>query len=430
MATDLIETATPWIGPVPAHWDVSRFGYEATINGGQVDPQDEPWRSMVLVAPNHIESGTGRIIGRETALEQGADSGKYLAARGQLLYSKIRPLLNKVAIAKEDCLCSADMYAVSFRPPTDIFFAQYQMLAKPFHTFSTLMSQRVKMPKINREELAEAPWLLPPAAEQRAIADFLDRETAQIDTLIARQEQLVETLRDRQASLTASELYPRGSKSVAPRTVGAHFAVKPALERVPTHWTVKRFKALMTRREERNLNLMQPMMSLKSTGHIVLRSSLGGRQEPDDSSLPRYLIVYKDDLVVNPMWLIGGAIGISQVVGAVSPDYRVFSMAEEVYPRFLHHLLRSRAYVDQYKLYTRATTTFDRRVQQGDLDNLPILLPPRDEQVAIAQRIDLGLERTGRLTAKAQEFIALSKERRAALITAAVTGQIDLRKSA
>ncbi|MGW4966606.1 restriction endonuclease subunit S, partial [Nonomuraea sp. NPDC004186] len=193
--------ASPWLGRIPEDWVESRFRYEVFINSGQVDPRVEPWSGMVLVAPNHIESGTGRLLGRETAAEQGADSGKYVVTAGQVLYSKIRPALNKVAIAVEDCLCSADMYAISLSDRADTRFARYFLSAKPFHNFATAMSMRVKMPKVNREELADGPWLLPQLPEQHAIADYLDRETVRIDTLIEEQQRLVEMLRERREAV-------------------------------------------------------------------------------------------------------------------------------------------------------------------------------------------------------------------------------------
>jgi type I restriction enzyme S subunit len=179
----LVDSGNAYLGAVPAHWIVSRFSREMDVNGGQVDPRDDPWADMVLVAPNHIESGTGRIVGRETAREQGADSGKYLANVGQILYSKIRPALNKVAVATEGCLTSADMYPMSSRRGDDHRYLMYFMLARPFHAFATLASLRVKMPKVNRDELGEAPFLRPPVEEQRKIAAYLDEQTAKIDTL-------------------------------------------------------------------------------------------------------------------------------------------------------------------------------------------------------------------------------------------------------
>ncbi len=197
----LIDSGNVYLGAVPAHWTISRFSREMGVNSGQVDPRDDPWADMVLVAPNHIESGTGRIVGRETAREQGADSGKYLANAGQIVYSKIRPALNKVAVATEDCLTSADMYAMSSRRGDDHRYLMYFMLARPFHAFATLASLRVKMPKVNRDELGEAPFLRPPIEEQGKIAAYLDEQTAKIDNLIMETERFIELSKERRAAL-------------------------------------------------------------------------------------------------------------------------------------------------------------------------------------------------------------------------------------
>ena len=193
------ENAYP--GMVPRHWTVSRFSREMRVNRGQVDPRDPTWIDMVLVAPNHIEPGTGRIIGRETAREQGAESGKYFATKGQILYSKIRPALNKVTIAVEDCLCSADMYAMSSMKGDDHRFLLYYMLSHPFHEFASMTSLRVKMPKVNREELGSAPWLRPPLAEQVRIADYLDKETSRIDHLTNEARGLINLTQERRLAL-------------------------------------------------------------------------------------------------------------------------------------------------------------------------------------------------------------------------------------
>ena len=105
----------------------------------------------------------------------------------------------------------------------------------------------------------------------------------------------------------------------------------------------------------------------------------------------------------------------------------MFEIAESLDPWYLHAVLRSAPYFDQYRLYTRSNTTFDRRIKQNDLDNLPIPIPPLDEQRAIVEHIDDQTSRIDALIAKAEEHIALAKERRSALITAAVTGQMDVR---
>ncbi|MEN9353528.1 MAG: hypothetical protein RL318_853, partial [Fibrobacterota bacterium] len=109
------DSGIEWLGEVPEHWDVVGFRRVVDIAGGQVDPENEQYSSMNLIAPNHIESGTGRLLGMETAAEQSAESGKYLCKAGDVIYSKIRPALRKACIAPEDCLCSADMYPLSGR---------------------------------------------------------------------------------------------------------------------------------------------------------------------------------------------------------------------------------------------------------------------------------------------------------------------------
>ncbi|WP_431840866.1 restriction endonuclease subunit S [Gordonia hongkongensis] len=167
------------------------------------------------------------------------------------------------------------------------------------------------------------------------------------------------------------------------------------------------------------------MLSLRSTGEVVARAEMGGRQEPDERSLPKYLVAEIDDLVVNPMWLIGGGIGVSQRAGAVSPDYRVFRSRGALLPRFIHYLLRSQPYLDQYLLYTRAQTTFDRRIQQPDLDNLPLPVPPLEEQRDISDYLDRETVRIDTLIEEQQRLIEMLRERRGATIRSALLSGLD-----
>lgn len=151
-------------------WRRTHLGMVTSINEGQVDPREEEYSSMMLIAPNHIESGTGRILYTETAAEQGADSGKYLVNKGQVIFSKIRPALLKSTIAPQDCLCSADMYGMSANPDylTNEFLMWF-LLSKPFETFARLKSDRVAMPKLNRETLSSTPIWIPDLGFQKTL---------------------------------------------------------------------------------------------------------------------------------------------------------------------------------------------------------------------------------------------------------------------
>jgi len=194
-----------WLGDVPEHWEVGKFSREVRIAEGQADPEIEPYSSMPLVAPNHIESGTGRLLARETAADQAAISGKYLCSAGEVIYSKIRPALAKAVLAPEDCLCSADMYPMT---PTGLLRSRYLLrvlLSSQFTAWSILEADRVAMPKVNRETLSELRLPVPPPQEQDTIADFLDRETAKIDGMVTKVDTAIERLQEyRTALITAA----------------------------------------------------------------------------------------------------------------------------------------------------------------------------------------------------------------------------------
>ena len=195
-----------------------------------------------------------------------------------------------------------------------------------------------------------------------------------------------------------------------------HLSASQAIAGAPPHWHRTRFKSIATRIEEHKGSRDLELLSLASAGYLSARIDGGNRQQPAPESVPRYLAVEPGDLVVNPMWLTGGSIAVTGIPGAVSPDYRVFRMHPGAHPRFVHHLMRSRPYLDQYQLYTRADTTFDRRVQQGDLDNLPMALPPFDEQRRIAAFLDDQAARIDRVIEQRERQIKLESERLASVI--------------
>lgn len=154
-----------------------------TIKSGQVDPRDAKYRELPLIAPDHIASGTGRLLKKESAAAQGAISGKYLVRPGDVIYSKIRPYLQKAYKCDFEALCSADMYPLTPRHDTDSSFILHTLLGHNFTNFAVSVSARSGIPKINREELAEYRMRVPNGAEQRKIGRALDDADALISTL-------------------------------------------------------------------------------------------------------------------------------------------------------------------------------------------------------------------------------------------------------
>lgn len=199
------DSGVAWLGEVPAHWEVMTFQRCVFVAEGQVDPQTDPYKSMVLIAPNHVESGSGRIISIETAEEQGAESGKYLCAAGDIIYSKIRPSLRKVCLAPQDCICSADMYPMRGAPAklcND--FLLWVMLSESFSALAVLESERVAMPKINRESLKAVAIALPKIDEQKRISAYLIEETSKLDALKVLAEEAIALFKERRSALIAA----------------------------------------------------------------------------------------------------------------------------------------------------------------------------------------------------------------------------------
>lgn len=185
--------------------------------------------------------------------------------------------------------------------------------------------------------------------------------------------------------------------------------LEPWIRRSPADWRVVSLHRMSTLQEEVNAMGNAPLLSLSSSGELTDRDATN--QPPSPDYLFRYGLVRPGDLVVNPMWLAGGGIGVSNRYGAVSPEYRIYRLRGQVHPRYVHHLVRSDPYLRQYRLLVRADTTFDRRVTKEDFRELPVLVPPIQTQRVIADFLDTETARIAALITKKQRMIELSAAR-------------------
>lgn len=199
------DSGVEWLGEVPAHWGVIKFSHCTSIRNGQVDPTNEPYCDFVLIAPNHIESKTGRLLSIETAAQQGADSGKYLCKKGEVIYSKIRPALTKVCISPSDgTICSADMYPIKAMHGLTNKFLYWLLLSDWFTCLTILESDRVAMPKINREKLAEVKLPVPSSKEQLQISLHILEKTQTLDSLIEKAIESIDLSKERRTALISA----------------------------------------------------------------------------------------------------------------------------------------------------------------------------------------------------------------------------------
>ncbi|EOW9151422.1 restriction endonuclease subunit S [Vibrio cholerae] len=174
------------------------------IASGQVDPTKAPYCDLPHVGGENIEADTGNLLGLRTAREDGVISGKYAFDEHDILYSKIRPTLNKVAAPNFSGVCSADVYPI--RPCSDMLrreFLVYLFRSESFVKYATKHSGRGKIPKINREDLFAYDAMLPTLTEQECIASFL----SSLDERINLQSKKLEDLQRHKVGLM-QQLFP------------------------------------------------------------------------------------------------------------------------------------------------------------------------------------------------------------------------------
>ena len=197
---EMKDSGVDWIGEIPVDWTIQRFARVAEVKSNLVSPDN--YLEYPQISPENIEKDSGKLLlPCKTVAEVGVISGNHLFYKGQILYSKIRPKLNKVCIAPFDGLCSADMYPIETN--NDTRYIMYCILSNGFlQQVSMITENRVKMPKINQVELSKILVAMPCfLAEQKEIADYLDAKCAEIDKLIAKKEQLVKELESYKKSL-------------------------------------------------------------------------------------------------------------------------------------------------------------------------------------------------------------------------------------
>ena len=289
----------------------------------------------------------------------------------------------------------------------------------------------VSYPAINASEIARLSIPCPPLAEQRAIAAFLDRECGKIDTLVAEQERLIALLKEKRQAVI-SHAVTKGLDANAPmKDSGIEW-----LGQVPAHWEVKRLKFLVRSGTSISYGIVQPGEHQDDGVPFVQTTNMSSGDfdiEHLQRTTPEIAAAYPRTC------LEGGEVllGIRASIGAahIAPDrLRGANLSrgvarivcnQPVSSDFLVAALRSDA-VAEYWALMRQGSTFN-EVSIETVRELAITVPPPHEQEAIACFVEVEARAFDALIAEAERAILLLKERRAALISAAVTGKIDVR---
>lgn len=243
---------------------------------------------------------------------------------------------------------------------------------------------------------------LPPLGGQRAIADFLDRETALIDALIEKQTALIERLRER--------------RSTSAEKLVSDLASHP----------VRKMKYLYRPSSAVNPGDVQVLSVYRDYG-VIPKDSRADNINVTPLDLSRYLLVKPGWLVVNKMKAWQGSLGVSQHLGIVSPDYEVLvQTSTELDPDFVHEVLRSPVYAREFRVRSVGIRPIQWRLYWDQLGQVQVPLPPLSVQRELVARAVQERAEIDALIAKVERHVELARERRSALITAAVTGQIEV----
>lgn len=197
------------------------------------------------------------------------------------------------------------------------------------------------------------------------------------------------------------------------------------LGEVPEHWSLKRFKRMLHEREERSEEGNELLLSVSAYTGVSPRSEVidEGDHLSRAASLVGYKVCYKDDLVMNIMLAWNRGLAFSKYHGIVSPAYCVFDVIDDSDPDFLNYLVRSDEYTLYFKAFSSGVIDSRLRIYPDTFGGLLCGLPPKKEQTAIAAFLDRETAKIDGLVAEQRRLMELLKEKRQAVISAAVTGR-------
>ena len=407
-----------WLGEIPGHWRCVPFRRIATVKSNLVHPYD--YLDFPQVSPDCIEKDSGRLISWKTVADSNVESDNHRFYKGQIIYSKIRPLLNKVIIAPFDGLCSADMYPIE--TTTDTKYMQYYMLSNLFLSeVRNVIRDRVKMPKINKEELGQVNIIIPPLSEQSSIVSYLDDKCGKIDKMLEGKQKQIELLAEMKQRIIADAVTRGLNPDVKMKATNI-----PWLPEIPEHWEMESLRRFLKIFAEKGHGDKQLLSVTREQG--VIERNTDSKEEnhnfiPEDLSGYKYVQV--GDFVINKMKSWQGSYGVSEYEGIVSPAYFTCKL-QGVDKDFFSTAIRSKIYVSFFARYSKGI-----RVDQWDLSpialkSIPFALPPLDEQRAIVSYITGKTSKIDTLTSKLQQEIESIKEYKQRIISDVVTGQIKV----
>jgi len=326
-----------------------------------------------------------------------------------------------VTESSHDLVCGYHLALLRpFRHAIDGRFLLRCLQAKPIRVQLELGARGVTRFGIPKATIGAMKLPVPPLTKQRLIADYLDRETARLDSLFAEKERVLHLLAERRNAIIARAVTRGLNPDVPLRDSGT-----PWLGGIPKHWDTERARWLFTERDQRSTTGEEVLLTVSHLTGVTPRSQKNVNMF-EAATKKGYKVCIAGDLVVNTMWAWMGAMGIAQRDGIVSPAYNVYKPKARLAPGYLAALTRLPSFAQEVTRYSKGVWSSRLRLYPQEFFSISLPVPPLSEQRAIATQVDRWAAELDELHAATQATMTLLKERRLALIAAAVSGHLKV----
>jgi type I restriction enzyme S subunit len=419
-----------WLGAIPAHWGVTRTKFAARLRSGHTPSRQHPeyWQDCTipwfgLADVWQIRDGQIEYVFEtsEKISELGlANSAARLLPKGTVMLSRTASV-GFSTIMGVDMATTQDFVnwvcGTTLRPEYLLYI--FRSMHQEFRRLTMGSThQTIYMPDVGRFSIA-----IPPIAEQDQIVSFIRKETARIDALVTKKERLIELLEEKRSALITRAVTKGLDPSVALKDSGVEW-----LGEIPSHWEAKPNGALFAQRDERGREDL-PILEVSIVFGVRMRQFSDEKIEQRSDDLGAYKVAKANDIAFNKMRMWQGAVGATPEDGLVSPDYVVARPLPVTEPGFYARLFRTPQYMAEVYRWSHGIVDDRNRLYWDDFKAIRSPVPPVTEQQAIAAFLSRETEYIDALIAKVRDAIDRLKELRTALISAAVTGKIDVRET-
>lgn len=274
--------------------------------------------------------------------------------------------------------------------------------------------------KLTQDKMGSILLPTPPLAEQQSIANFLDTESTRIDGLVAAKQRLLDLLAEKRKAIIATAITRGLDPKVKLRNSGV-----PWLGEISAHWEIERARWLFRERDVRSTTGEEEMLTVSHLTGVTPRSEKDVNMFEAETN-EGYKLCEPGDLVINTLWAWMGAMGIAPVKGIVSPAYNVYEPGPRLEPAYIDALVRLPVFAQEVTRYSKGVWSSRLRLYPEGFFEVYLPVPPLAEQRAVVAHIARETAKLDAVRAATERTIALLKERRSALIAAAVTGQLDV----